>query len=128
MISDSFEKNGKTFTYICESEAIEEGKSKKVAFDDDFSREYAVFRIKKKLYCVSNTCPHKHENKMYKGFINGTKVTCPMHGWNFSLITGENLDRNQQRKSLDIFDVIEENGKIYLEKTEAEMPKWSQNI
>ncbi|MEM7722703.1 MAG: nitrite reductase small subunit NirD [Pseudomonadota bacterium] len=49
----------------------------------------ALFRTgKAEIFAASNTCPHKG-GPLAEGIVHGTKVTCPLHNWVFSLETGE---------------------------------------
>ncbi|MWB78611.1 nitrite reductase small subunit NirD [Pseudooceanicola sp. 216_PA32_1] len=49
----------------------------------------AVFRTAEdQVFAASNSCPHKG-GPLSEGIVHGTKVTCPLHNWVFSLETGE---------------------------------------
>lgn len=50
--------------------------------------DVALFRIADEYYAVDNHCPHQHFSKLHEGFLQGSVVTCPMHGWSFDLATG----------------------------------------
>lgn len=52
--------------------------------------DIALFRLNDEVYAVSNICPHKREHTIYDGFIDGDTVSCPLHGWCFSIVTGQN--------------------------------------
>jgi nitrite reductase (NADH) small subunit len=48
----------------------------------------AVFRTHDdKVYALDNRCPHKG-GPLSEGIVHGVAVTCPLHGWTFSLETG----------------------------------------
>lgn len=111
--------NGRGYYRICPSTEIGEGRRIRAEIDNDC--DLVIFRIDGKLYCVSNVCPHKRESKIYKGFIEGYNVECPMHGWTFSLINGENINGG---KSIAVYDVLENDGFVFVEKKEAPKPKW----
>jgi len=121
-------KNGKTYVCICNSDDLTEGKGKKIVFEDDVDMQFAVFRIKNNLYCVSNICPHRHATRIFEGIIRGLTVTCPLHGWTFSLATGENTNKHQGIKHLTKYEIFEENDKIYMEKPVLKIPKWRENV
>ena len=53
-------------------------------------------------HAVSNTCPHA-DGPLGEGALDGDKVTCPYHGWSFSLATGQ-CETNSS-SSIDVFDV-----------------------
>lgn len=111
--------DGREFIEVCRSSELAEGKSKRVEID--FERDLALFRKNGRVFCLSNVCPHKHEAKIYKGFLEINKVICPMHGWEFLLETGENT---KGKRGLDVIEVLEVNGIIYIENKEPVTPKW----
>ncbi len=125
---DKIKKDNKTLVNICDSNEIKEGKSKKIVFEDDIDMQYALFRIDNKLYCVSNICPHRHATRIFEGILKGITVTCPLHGWTYSLDTGENVNQKQGIKKLDKYLVFEENGKVFMEEPMIKIPKWRQNV
>lgn len=51
--------------------------------------EIALWRVQGVLHAISNTCPHQHIAALHSGSLEGECVTCPMHGWTFSLRTGQ---------------------------------------
>ncbi|MFO1106983.1 MAG: nitrite reductase small subunit NirD [Amaricoccus sp.] len=49
----------------------------------------AVFRaVDDRIFALDDRCPHKG-GPLSDGMVHGTKVTCPLHAWVFSLETGE---------------------------------------
>jgi nitrite reductase (NADH) small subunit len=47
----------------------------------------ALANIGGKLYAISNTCLHRG-GPLGQGQLEGTVVTCPWHGWQFDVTTG----------------------------------------
>lgn len=48
----------------------------------------AVFRAADdQVFATGDRCPHKG-GPLSEGIVHGTSVTCPLHGWVFSLETG----------------------------------------
>lgn len=47
-----------------------------------------LFRSGNEFFAVRNRCPHQQFEKLHEGEIEGTTVTCPMHGWKFDVRTG----------------------------------------
>ncbi len=90
--------------------------------------EVAVFRVEDDLYAVSNYCVHQGgpacEGRV-SGILtvddegeliydrNGEIVSCPWHGWEFDIRTGEHLANPRYR--LPTFDVLVHDGEIYIE-------------
>ena len=50
----------------------------------------ALFRVDDSFYAVSNVCLHRG-GPIGEGTVDGTVVTCPMHGWEYDLRTGANI-------------------------------------
>lgn len=49
----------------------------------------AVFRAADDLvFALQDACPHKG-GPLSQGIVHGHRVTCPMHGWNVELDSGE---------------------------------------
>ena len=49
----------------------------------------AVFRtVQDQVFALSDRCPHKG-GPLSEGIVHGTSVTCPLHGWVFSLESGQ---------------------------------------
>ena len=53
-------------------------------------REIALCNVEGTFYAVDNTCPHRG-GPLGEGFIDGTRLTCPWHGWQYDLTTGQNV-------------------------------------
>ena len=53
-------------------------------------KQIAVFNVEGTLYAIDNICPHKG-GPLGEGTLEGTKVTCPWHGWQFEVTTGKFL-------------------------------------
>ncbi len=105
------------FVKICSlSELPNNKRGRKFSIDED--TEIVVFKIGEKVYAAENTCPHNHSHVMDEGFVdNELNLACPIHGWKFSLVTGD-VPPNDEGFSgkLNIFNVKIENGNVYVEK------------
>ena len=53
-------------------------------------QEVLLARTQDGFYAVSNICPHM-KGKLSKGTLDGNIVTCPRHGSQFDVTTGENI-------------------------------------
>jgi nitrite reductase (NADH) small subunit len=49
----------------------------------------ALFNVDGRFYAVSNVCLHRG-GPVGEGDLDGTIVTCPMHGWEYDVRTGAN--------------------------------------
>ncbi|HRP02766.1 MAG TPA: Rieske 2Fe-2S domain-containing protein [Candidatus Kapabacteria bacterium] len=116
--------DGVKYLEVCNSKDVVESKGTKIQLPDDDDFQVAIFRINGELICLDNICPHRHADKIYDGIIKDNNVTCPLHGWTYSLQTGENINKSQGLKSLKKYHCFEQSGKVYLEEPIFEVPKW----
>jgi nitrite reductase/ring-hydroxylating ferredoxin subunit/multimeric flavodoxin WrbA len=84
------EANDSSYRYIGLSTDIKRGFSKSylIKNEEEKNIEIAVFNIDGVFYAISNSCIHKG-GPLSKGFLDGDVVTCPWHGWKYSVKTGE---------------------------------------
>ena len=78
------------FRYVCRTDQVPEGQSREFSISDDDGRavDVAIFNIDGRFYAISNVCVHQG-GPLGKGFLNGNIVTCPWHGWKYSVIDGK---------------------------------------
>ena len=91
-ISDIPEGQGKTFTV--------EG------------QEVAVFNKGGQFFAIDNICLHK-AGPLGEGSLEDETVTCPLHGWQYNITTGECLMNPEA--ILNTFTVTVENDEVCLE-------------
>ncbi len=77
-----------------------------------FGYYIAVFNVKGKLFAVDGTCLHMG-GSLGEGKLDGTTVTCPMHGWKYDVSSGQ--CKGEPFFKLEQYSVKEENGEIILE-------------
>ena len=75
--------------------------------------EIALWRVEGKLYAINNVCPHQHFSMLHQGALDGVYVTCPMHGWTFSLEDGQPRFGNGRAKT---YQVKVEGEHVFVEK------------
>jgi nitrite reductase/ring-hydroxylating ferredoxin subunit len=75
-------------------------------------RIVALFNVDGQFYALDGICPHQG-GPLGKGELCGAIVTCPWHGFQFDVTTGQ----HQTSKSLvhPTFPVKVESGEIYIE-------------
>ncbi|NUN16639.1 MAG: Rieske 2Fe-2S domain-containing protein [Myxococcales bacterium] len=73
----------------------------------------ALFRVQGKVYATSGTCPHKG-GPLGDGEVNNGYVSCPWHGWQFEIMTGQCHGRAS--KSIITYPVRVDSEYIYIEK------------
>jgi nitrite reductase/ring-hydroxylating ferredoxin subunit len=75
-------------------------------------QEIALFNVEGSFYAMDNKCPHRG-GPLGEGSLEGCKVTCPWHGWEFDVTTGAlAMDPAQKLKT---FKVEEKGDDLYIE-------------
>ena len=47
----------------------------------------ALYNVEGKFYCTDNVCLHRG-GPLGEGYLDGEKLECPWHGWQFDVKTG----------------------------------------
>jgi nitrite reductase (NADH) small subunit len=72
----------------------------------------ALFRSKDEtVFAIKDQCPHK-QGPLSQGIMHGDSVTCPLHNWKISLLTGEALGTDEG--CTNVYQTKIENGIVYL--------------
>jgi NAD(P)H-dependent nitrite reductase small subunit len=74
------------FVAVARLSELPEGRGRRVRVGD---HDVALWRVDGRLYAIANVCPHQHSPVLHQAIRTGVQVTCPMHGWTYSLETGE---------------------------------------
>lgn len=78
-------------------------------------QEIAVFRTATgTIHALANRCPHKG-GPLSEGIVHDTSVTCPLHAWRISLVTGEAL--GEDKGCVPVIPVRVDAGRIYLDRS-----------
>jgi NAD(P)H-dependent nitrite reductase small subunit len=93
---------------VAGSAEIEEGKGCTVTVD---GRAVAIFRCRGALYAIDDVCPHRG-GPLGEGDLEGDAVVCPLHGWSFSLSSGEMVGMPNIRVAT--FEVEERDGNVFV--------------
>lgn len=80
--------------------------------DDTPVGPVAVYRAAGRLCAVSDRCPHAGQ-ALSVGSVDGIVVTCPGHGSQFDVRTGERL-RGPADDDIATFQLVEEGGQVFL--------------
>jgi len=94
---------------ICGESEIPVGGSKVIRI---LARRVAVFNLDGTLYAIEADCKHMKAN-LASVELNGTVITCPLHGWRYDIPTGECLE--EKWAALKTFPVFVENGYIWVD-------------
>lgn len=73
---------------------------------------FALYHLGNRLFACADRCPHAGAT-LSEGEVEGGVVTCPRHGSQFDVRTGERL-RGPSDVGLATFPVLEEGGQVYL--------------
>jgi nitrite reductase (NADH) small subunit len=77
----------------------------------------AIFNIDGQFYALDGVCPHQG-GPLADGELTGCIVTCPWHGWQFDVRSGQHqLNRNFRQPR---FEVKTENGQIWVNLPDIE--------
>lgn len=75
-------------------------------------RIVALYNVDGAFYALDGLCPHAG-GPLGKGRLTGPVVTCPWHGWQFDVTTGQHcLNANLTHTS---FPVTVQDGEVYVE-------------
>ncbi len=111
------------FIEVAKVEELKSGTMKKVFAE---GREVLLARVADKYYATDNQCPHM-KGDLSQGKLDGTIVTCPLHGSQFYVSDGQVVrwlkgglisrlgSALKMSKSLTVYNVKVENGKILVE-------------
>lgn len=50
-------------------------------------KDLALYNVEGTFYCTDNTCVHRG-GPLGEGFVQGSRVVCPWHGWQYEIATG----------------------------------------
>ena len=64
---------------------ITEGHGKAVTLEGN---AIALFNVSGAFHAIENTCKHRG-GPLGEGELDGSQVTCPLHGWQYDVKTGE---------------------------------------
>ena len=74
--------------------------------------DIAIFRTAEdEVFALHDKCPHKG-GPLSQGLVHGRRVTCPLHGWNFELDSGQAVAPDSG--SSETFAVKVDNGSVWL--------------
>ena len=104
-----------SYQYICEAREVESGHSKRFILKNrkKQSLEIALFNIDGLFYAISDRCQHKG-GPLSMGAVGANKiVTCPWHGWQYSVKDGKSPHEGGG-DSVDAYSVKVIRGKVYV--------------
>ncbi|HET6422401.1 MAG TPA: Rieske 2Fe-2S domain-containing protein [Planctomycetaceae bacterium] len=75
-------------------------------------RVLAVFRLETGVSIIEGICPHAG-GPLAQGYVRGDVVTCPWHGWQFSVSTGQH--QLNPRMCVPTFPATVDGDDVYVE-------------
>lgn len=105
------------FVKVCNINELKDEEGKQFFVDDV---EIALFKVKNRVFAVSNICPHQKTHLMYDGIIENEFVICPLHGWKFNLYDGS---MPNGRRGIGVYEVIVLGDDVYV-KVDNRFPDW----
>lgn len=75
-------------------------------------KDIALFKVAGKVHALYQVCPHQG-GPLDEGGLDGNVVTCPWHGWQFDITTGECVFNESIKQPT--FNVKEEGDDVYIE-------------
>jgi nitrite reductase (NADH) small subunit len=78
---------------------------------DSKGREIALFNIQGQICALENICPHMG-GPLGEGDLEGCVVTCPWHGWEFDVRSGE--CQNMPGESANAIPIVVKDGQVFL--------------
>lgn len=94
-------------TPVGKAEEIPEGDMRSFQIGGE---DVAVAKVDGKLHAFGNVCTHAH-CQLTEGELDGTTVTCPCHGSQFDVTTG-NVLNGPATMPVDSYEVSEESGEL----------------
>jgi len=73
------------FVKLATLDELPPGGTKEVEHD---GRIYALFNLDGDVFAIDGICPHQG-GPLAEGTLEGSIVTCPWHGWQFDVRTGQ---------------------------------------
>jgi 3-phenylpropionate/trans-cinnamate dioxygenase ferredoxin subunit len=97
------------FQFACPAASVAEGEMRAVELSD---RVVIIARQGGRFYCLDDVCTHDGGTLSDGEFCEG-RVTCPRHGAQFDVRTGEALTMPATEDTV-VHDVMEDSGNLYV--------------
>jgi nitrite reductase/ring-hydroxylating ferredoxin subunit len=79
------------YVTVAKRSQLREGRALRITIEDE---DIAVWLVRGEVYAIDNVCSHQHLPVLFRGTVEDCAVTCPMHGWSYSLETGRGVAGN----------------------------------
>ena len=95
---------------IGEVDDIEVGSVENFEYEDI---NYSIFRLESGFFATQGNCACPERTLLSEADVEGEELECPSCGNTFSIVSGDSISDLDQNP-LKIYDVTEEDGKLYL--------------
>ena len=101
------------FRYLCRTNEINPNDTRSFVVMNGIGLELeiAVFNVAGKYYAISNRCKHEG-GPLSEGELKDGIVTCPWHGWKYSIIDGKSPHKGGD--SVDSYETRVFKGKLFV--------------
>jgi nitrite reductase/ring-hydroxylating ferredoxin subunit len=97
------------FVKLASLDDLPSGSAREVEHD---GRIFALFHIDGRVWAIDGICPHQG-GPLAEGVVEGSIVTCPWHGWQFDIQTGQSTLGKGLRQAT--FPTKVEDGQVLVE-------------
>jgi len=87
---------------------------KKIKNDAGKNVPVIVFNVDGELHCMANVCPHAGL-PLGDGERRGLTITCPYHGYTYSLKNGRDLDDPEFGEPATVYPIKVEDGQVKIQ-------------
>jgi nitrite reductase (NADH) small subunit len=94
---------------VCQLDELSEGRGKEFVVGD---RVLAVYLLDGQVQVIDGICPHAG-GPLAQGMVRNGVVTCPWHGWQYDVCTGQH--RINPRIAVETFAVTVEDGTVFVD-------------
>jgi len=98
------------FVKVARLDDLHEQRGKLVMVDGE---DIALFKRNGAVYALHNVCSHQHFSKLHDGIVEGSHVTCPMHGWTYDMTTGKATNGSGKVRR---FNVMIKDNDVYVQR------------
>lgn len=121
-VDEELDSSNYSYHFVGLTTEIKRGTSKSFSIKTEGEKilEIAVFNLDGIYYAISNSCMHKG-GPLSKGFLNGDIITCPWHGWKYSVKTGKSPHQGGDSVNSYPVKIIED--KIYVNSIPSNVGK-----
>lgn len=94
---------------ICKLSELAEGQCKSFSLE---GKEIAVYNVDGQWFATEDTCVHRG-GSLGSGQLEGNIITCPLHGWQYDVTSGQ--CRNNPQARINTYKVQVDGDQIALE-------------